>query len=110
MKFPPIAFAAVDFASVPPTVESGATGESVSRVSERGDLRMRVVEYGAGYVADHWCNRGHAFFVLRGTIDVELRDGRKFSLGPSMSFAVSDSGDSAHRVSTRQGGAAFIVD
>jgi hypothetical protein len=109
MKFPPIAFATVDFASIPPTVERGATGECVSRVSESGDLRMRVVEYGAGYVADHWCDRGHAFFVVRGTIDVELRDGRKFSLGPSMSF-VSDNGDSAHRVSTRQGGAAFIVD
>ena len=54
MKFPPIAFDAVDFASIPPTVEGGATGESVFRASERSDLRMRVVEYGAGYVADHW--------------------------------------------------------
>jgi mannose-6-phosphate isomerase-like protein (cupin superfamily) len=86
MKFLPIAFAAMHFASIPPTVESGARGESISRV--RGDLRMRVVEYDAGYVADHWCDRGHAFFVLRGTIDVELRDGRTFSLGPNMSFAV----------------------
>jgi hypothetical protein len=110
MKFLPVAFAAVDFASIPPAVESGASGESISRVSERGDLRMRLVEYDAGYVADHWCDRGHVFFVLRGKIDVELRDGRTFSLGPKMSFAVSDNCDAAHRVSTKQGGVAVIVD
>jgi|GEM_PF-4387406 len=24
-----------------------------------GNIRVRMVEYTPGYLADHWCNRGH---------------------------------------------------
>ena len=110
MKSLPIPFATSDFFSIPATVERGERGESVSRTSLNGDLRLRVVEYGPGYIADHWCDRGHVFFVLAGTIEIELLDGRTFSLEPNKSFVVSDNGDASHRVSTKSGGTAFIVD
>ena len=39
-----------------------------------------MVEYSPGYLADHWCDRGHVLYVLKGELDSELRDGRKFKL------------------------------
>ena len=110
MKLPSMGFATADFDAIPPAIERGESGESVSRTSERDGLRLRRVEYGPGYVADHWCDRGHVVFVIQGTIEVELRDGRTFTLNANMSFAVSDHGNSSHRIKTSEGGAAFIVD
>jgi hypothetical protein len=69
-----------------------------------------MVEYTAGYLADHWCARGHVLYVLEGVLDTELRDGRIFTLRPGMSYQVSDFGDAAHRSSTKSGAKLFIVD
>jgi len=33
-----------------------------------------------GYVADHWCRRGHVLLVLEGELVTELEDGREFIL------------------------------
>ena len=75
-----------------------------------GDARLRHVEYTAGYLADHWCDRGHVLYVLEGRLDTELRDGRRFTLTAGMSYQVSDFGDAAHRSSTPTGAKLFIVD
>src|SRR4249920_2004609 len=75
-----------------------------------GDVRVRMVEYTPGYLADHWCDRGHVLYVLEGELDSELRDGRTFKLLPGMSYQVSNDGDAPHRSSTRTGAKLFIVD
>ena len=75
-------------------------GEAIWRTLDIGDLRVRMVEYTPGYLADHWCDRGHVLYVLEGELDTELRDGRTFKLTPGMSYQVSDHGDAAHRSST----------
>ena len=69
-----------------------------------------MVEYSPGYLADHWCDRGHVLYMLEGELDSELRDGRTFKLKPGMSYQVSDFGDAAHRSSTKTGVKLFIVD
>jgi quercetin dioxygenase-like cupin family protein len=74
------------------------------------NLRVRMVEYSPGYLADHWCDRGHVLYVLEGEMETELRDGRRFTLTAGMSYQVSDFGDAAHRSSTRSGVRLFIVD
>src|SRR3954453_4563451 len=98
MKLPQIAFTPLALADLAATVERGETGRSVSRGFEQSGLRLRVVEYEAGYLADHWCDRGHVFHLLTGEVTVELRDGRAFALIAGRGFVVSDHGDSAHRV------------
>ena len=45
-----------------------------------GDLRVRMVEYSAGPLADHWCDRGHVLTALQGELETELRDSRRFTL------------------------------
>jgi quercetin dioxygenase-like cupin family protein len=90
--------------------QNGETGRSLSQVLELPNLRLRLVEYEAGYRADHWCDRGHIFHLLQGELMLELQDGRSFTLVAGDCFVVSDYGDAAHRVRTSEGGKAFIVD
>lgn len=110
MKIPALPFTVIDWSGVPPTVHLGETGKATWRTFTIGDLRVRVVEYSADYLADHWCDRGHVLYVIEGELDTELRDGRTFTLRPGTSYQVSDHGNSAHRSSTRTGAKLFIVD
>ena len=110
MKIPPLAFTTTDWTQVPVTVHPGETGQALWRTLNIGDLRVRMVDYSPGYLADHWCDRGHVLLVLEGVLDTELRDGRTFTLSAGMSYQVSDFGDAAHRSSTRTGARLFIVD
>jgi quercetin dioxygenase-like cupin family protein len=110
MKIPTLPFTVTDWAKVEPTSHKGETGQALWRTLDIGDLRVRMVEYTPGYLADHWCDRGHVLYVLEGELDSELRDGRKFKLTPGMSYQVSDFGDAAHRSSTKVGAKLFIVD
>jgi quercetin dioxygenase-like cupin family protein len=88
----------------------GETGKALWRTLNIGDIRVRMVEYTPGYVADHWCNRGHILLVLEGKLYSELQDGRRITLTPGMSYQVSDNGDAAHRSVTETGAKLFIVD
>ena len=110
MKIPALPFTVIDWSRHPATTHPGETGEAIWRTLNIGDLRVRMVEYTPGYLADHWCDRGHVLYVLEGELDTELRDGRTFKLTPGMSYQVSDHGDAAHRSSTRSGAKLFIVD
>ena len=110
MQLPVSPFQVVDWQSVPVTEHPGETGLASWRTIMMGDVRVRQVDYSAGYVADHWCDRGHILFVLEGELLTELKDGRKFRLTPGMSYHVSDSGDAAHRSVTDSGARLFIVD
>ena len=110
MKIPVLPFTVTEWSKVPPTVHPGETGEARWRTLEIGDLRIRMVEYSPGYLADHWCDRGHVLYVLEGELVTELRDGRSFVLTPGMSYQVSDHGDAAHRSATKTGAKLFVVD
>ena len=110
MKIPPSPFSVVDWETIQPQAHRGVSGYAYWRTVEIGDLRIRMVEYTAGYVADHWCDRGHVLLVLEGSLTTELRDGRRFELKPGVSYQVSDFGDSPHRSSTDTGAKLFIVD
>ena len=110
MKLPALAFTVTDWNTVVPTQHFGETGTAQWRTFNMGEARIRMVEYSAGYLADHWCDRGHVLYVLEGELETELKDGRHFTLRAGMSYRVSDFGDAAHRSSTRTGAKLFIVD
>lgn len=74
-----------------------------------GDIRVRIVEYSPGYLADHWCSKGHILMCLEGELTTELEDGRVFVLTPGMSYQVAD-GEEPHRSSTVGGAKLFVVD
>jgi quercetin dioxygenase-like cupin family protein len=110
MKIADVPFTVTDFQSIAPVEHEGETGTSFWRVFESGNVRARVVDYSAGYRSDHWCPRGHVFYVLEGEFGVVLKDGRNFRLGPGMSFAAGDDEANPHLGYSEKGARVFIVD
>lgn len=109
MKINDLPFGTTDWSEIERTEYRGERGIAHWRTREFGDLRVRMVEYSAGYLADHWCSKGHILFCLEGELDTELEDGRKFTLTPGMSYQVADNAE-AHRSSTQVGAKLFVVD
>ena len=102
-------FGTIDWNEVEMSTHAGTSGEACWRTRHFGDVRVRMLEYTAGYVADHWCSKGHILLCLEGELDTELADGRRFTLKPGMSYQVAD-GAEAHRSSSRGGARLFVVD
>jgi hypothetical protein len=109
MKMRDIPFGTTDWSQVAPTEHPGDTGSAVWRTRQFADIRVRMVEYSAGYLADHWCEKGHILMCVAGELHTELADGRRFVLRPGMSYQVAD-GAEPHRSSTPIGATLFIVD
>ena len=104
-----IPFGTTDWSAIERTEHSGETGLAYWQTRQFGDLRVRMVEYTPGYLADHWCEKGHILLCLEGELHTELDDGRTFVLKPGMSYQVADRAE-PHRSSTAIGAKLFIVD
>ncbi len=104
-----IPFQTTAWSDVEPTQHPGERGVATWRTRQFGEIRVRLVEYSAGYVADHWCEKGHVLLCLEGSLETELKDGRRITLHPGESYQVADGAD-AHRSSTVTGAKLFIVD
>ena len=109
MQMSDIAFGTTDWSEVPRTEHEGETGHAYWRTQHFGTIRVRMVEYTPGYLADHWCVKGHILLCAEGELETELADGRKFLLKPGMSYQVADNAE-PHRSSTQVGAKLFIVD
>jgi quercetin dioxygenase-like cupin family protein len=109
LRIEDVPFVTTDWSVAPATEQPGSSGCAISHTFEQGNIRVRLVEYTAGYLADHWCRRGHVVLVLDGELIVELDDGREMKLEAGMSFQVADDA-SAHRARTSTGARLFIVD
>ena len=107
MQMSDIPFGTTDWSQVARTEHQGERGLAYWRTQHFGTIRVRVVEYTPGYVADHWCARADS--VHRGELHTELQDGRSFLLKPGMTYQVADDAE-AHRSSTERGATLFIVD
>ena len=104
-----IPFGVTDWSSIERTEHTGESGIAYWRTKQFGDVRVRMVEYTPGYIADHWCVKGHILLCTGGELQTELADGRRFTLTPGMSYQVADNAES-HRSYTAMGATLFIVD
>lgn len=109
MNINDIPFSITDWQKIEPTEHPGESGLAIWRTQTFGNIRVRMVQYSAGYKADHWCHKGHILLCLEGGLQTELEDGRVFTLNPGMSYQVAD-GAELHRSFTEQGVHLFIVD
>lgn len=109
MRLQGIPFETTDWSAVVATEHPGESGVARWRTRQLGAVRVRMVEYSPGYLADHWCEKGHVLLCLEGELLTELADGRSYVLRPGMSYQVAD-GDAPHRSSTATGARLFIVD
>ncbi|MBM3808528.1 MAG: hypothetical protein FJW22_10075 [Acidimicrobiia bacterium] len=102
-------FGLTDWSAVPATEHPGERGVAHWRTRQFGPIRVRIVDYSPGYLADHWCAKGHILLCLEGELRTELADGRSFTLTPGVSYQVAD-GAEPHRSSTETGATLFVVD
>jgi hypothetical protein len=110
MKLADLPCGMIDWADVPRTSHPGETGHAAMRSRLLGDIQLRMVEYSAGYVADHWCDKGHILLVTEGAVVLEHRDGMRYALAAGTAWHVADHGAAPHRVLCEQGATVFIVD
>lgn len=109
MQMSDIPFGTTDWSTVERTEHPGETGTAYWHTRTFGQIRVRLVQYTPGYLADHWCSKGHILFCLEGELHTELADGRKYILRPGMSYQVADNAE-AHRSYTETGAKLFVVD
>lgn len=109
MKMVDFPFEVIDWANVEKTEHKGETGTAYWQTENFGDIRVRMVEYSPGYLADHWCPKGHIILCIDGELHTELADGTKSILKPGMSYQVADD-IAPHRSHTETGAKLFIVD
>jgi hypothetical protein len=109
MNIPQHPFETLDWCAIDKVNHSGEKGYAIWQTIMMGTIRIRMVEYSAGYVANHWCNKGHIIYCIKGKMTTELQDGRKMKMKKGMTYHVGDE-SMAHRSSSKKGCLLFIVD
>jgi hypothetical protein len=104
-----IPFQTIDWNSIPKVEHPGETGNAFWQTVQFPGLRIRIVEYSEGYIADHWCQKGHVVHCLDGEFVSELIDGKKFTLAKGETYVVSDN-LSSHRSLSKNGVKLMIID
>src|SRR5690242_14243242 len=102
-----IPFGITEWSSVERTEHKGNTGVAYWRTRQFGNIRVRMVEYTPGYMADHWCSKGHILLCIGGELHTELKDGQTVVLRAGMSYQVADNTE-PHRSFTASGATLFI--
>lgn len=102
-------FQVIDWNGIPKTAHKGERGTAYWQTLQLPGLRIRLVEYSKGYIADHWCQKGHIVHCLEGEFISEMRDGGQFHLKTGMTYVVSDK-LSSHRSVTVNGVKLLIID
>jgi len=87
----------------------GVDAASYWHVLQLPGLRIRNVTYEPGYLADHWCRKGHIVYCLEGSLQTELDTGELFIMEKDMGYVVSDD-LGAHRSFTEKGARLLIID
>ena len=104
-----IPFQLIDWNKIPKEEHKGETGTSFWQTLHYDGLRVRIVEYGAGYLADHWCKKGHIVHCLGGEVLNEQENGETHLLKAGMTYIVSDD-LSSHRSVTKKNVKLLIID
>jgi quercetin dioxygenase-like cupin family protein len=104
-----IPFQTIDWATIQKTEHKGEIGTSFWQTLQVDGLRVRIVTYSAGYLADHWCQKGHIVHCLEGDFISELETGEQFLLTKGMTYVVSDN-LSSHRSISKDGVTLLIID
>jgi hypothetical protein len=104
-----VPFTNIDWSNVPKTEHKGDTGTAFWQTLNFDGLRIRIIEYTEGYLADHWCQKGHIVHCLEGEFISEMANGDAFTLKKGTTYVVSDD-LSSHRSATQNGVKLLIID
>jgi hypothetical protein len=99
-----------DWSTIASSLHPGESGMATMRARQLGDIQLRLIEYSASYVGDHWCTKGHLTFVVAGQMIIEHQDGATCTLPAGTSWHVADDHGSPHRARSDGGATVFVVD
>jgi hypothetical protein len=99
-----------DWSTIGASEHPGESGIATMRTRQFGEIQLRLVEYSASYLSDHWCHKGHVVFVLAGEMFIEHEDGTKWKLTAGTSWQAADNDGSPHRARSAAGATIFIID
>jgi hypothetical protein len=104
-----IPFQTINWNAIAKEEHKGDAGTAFWQTQQYPGLRVRIVEYSKGYLADHWCQKGHIVHCLDGSFTTELSTGEKTILKAGETYIVSDE-LSSHRSETMNGVKLLIID
>jgi hypothetical protein len=104
-----IPFQTIDWNNIERIEHKGEAGTSFWQTVQLYGLRIRMVEYSSGYIADHWCKKGHIVHCIEGNFSSEMENGETFFLAAGMTYIVSDN-LSSHRSISKNGVKLLIID
>ena len=104
-----IPFQTIDWTAIEKVEYKGETGVAFWQTVQFEGLRIRLVEYSNGYLADHWCQKGHIVHCLEGEFVSELSTGEQVKLTKGQTYIVSDE-LSSHRSIATNGVQLLIID
>jgi len=104
-----IPFQNIDWSNIAKVEYPGESGTATWQTIQLEGLRIRIVEYSTGYIADHWCQKGHIVHCLEGEVTNELEGQESSFLKAGMTYIVSDD-LSSHRSITKDGVKLLIID
>ncbi|MFI5151234.1 MAG: DHCW motif cupin fold protein [Bacteroidia bacterium] len=104
-----IPFTTIDWTGIEKITYPGESGKAFWQTILYPGLRIRLVEYTSGYLADHWCSKGHIVYCLEGEFVSELKTGESVKLNKGMTYVVSDN-LSSHRSASENGCLLLIID
>ena len=104
-----IPFQTIDWTSIEKVEHIGETGIAYWQTMQLEGIRIRLVEYSPGYLADHWCQKGHIVHCIEGEFISELSTGKKIKLSKGETYIVSDE-LSSHRSVSIKGVKLLIID
>ena len=104
-----IPFQTINWSDIKKVEYKGQTGSATWQTVQHDGLRVRIVEYSPGYLADHWCRKGHIVHCLQGEFVSEMESGESFKLTEGMTYVVSDE-LSSHRSISENAVRLLIID
>ena len=104
-----IPFQTINWELIEKIEHKGETGVAFWQTIQFDGLRIRLVEYSSGYLADHWCQKGHIVHCIEGEFISELKTGEKIKLTKGETYIVSDE-LSSHRSISEKGVKLLIID
>ena len=98
-----------DWSEVPTETLPGESGFTLIQTKMMEPIKIRKVIYSKNYVADHWCDKGHVVFVLKGQLLIEHQDTTVHTINSGMVYLVGDE-SLAHKAKSHEGAEVLIVD
>ncbi len=97
-----IPFQVIDWTGIDRIEHRGEKGSAFWKTLQLPGLRIRMVTYSAGYLADHWCQKGHIVHCLEGELVTEQENGETYVLKEGMTYVVSDNLSSHRSIAERE--------